>query len=114
MFFRRKYFSKPSGPPKYIPGHLRTTKVWLPKRLSCFSISLFITRIAVMTTMIEKTPTKTPSNVRAERNLCAASAAIAMRKLSVSSARNNVARLAGMPEEKMFIYCYGRVIASPI
>src|SRR5581483_5539502 len=43
-------------------------------------------RIAVMTTMMEKTPTNTPSNVSAERSLCAASAPIAMRKLSRNSA----------------------------
>ena len=43
---------------------------------------LCITRIAVMTTMMENTPTSTPSSVSAERNLCAASAPMAMKKLS--------------------------------
>ena len=46
-----------------------------------------MTRMAVITTMMEKTPTSTPSNVSAERNLCAASALIAIRKLSLISAR---------------------------
>ena len=40
-----------------------------------------------MTTMMEKTPTSTPSSVSAERSLCAARALIAMRKLSLISAR---------------------------
>src|SRR6266581_8050315 len=75
-----------------MPGHFRTTKVWLPKRLSCFSMSLCITRMAVITTMIEKTPTKTPSNVNPERSLWAASAPMAMRKLSRSSASSIVVR----------------------
>jgi len=44
------------------------------------------TRIAVITTMMGNTPTVTPSSVSAERSLCAASAFIAMRKLSCSSA----------------------------
>jgi hypothetical protein len=35
---------------------------------------LCITRMAVITTMMEKTPTSTPSSVRAERSLCAAMA----------------------------------------
>ena len=43
-------------------------------------------RMVVMTTMMEKTPTMTPSKVSAERSLCAASAPIAMRKLSFTSA----------------------------
>src|SRR5260221_13805203 len=45
------------------------------------------TRIAVITTIMENTPTSTPSNVSPERSLCAASALIAMRKLSLISAR---------------------------
>src|SRR6266568_1820958 len=75
-----------------MPGHFRTTKVWLPKRLSCFSMSLCITRMAVITTMIENTPTKTPSNVSPERSLWAASAPMAIRKLSRSSASSIVVR----------------------
>src|SRR5262245_50126685 len=76
-----------------MPGHLRTTKVWLPSWVNSFSMSLCMTRIAVMTTMMEKTPTSTPSKVRLERNLWAASALMAMRKLSRSSAAMMVVRL---------------------
>ncbi len=48
---------------------------------------LSITRMAVITTMMENTPTSTPSSVSAERSLCAASALMAMRKLSRSLGR---------------------------
>src|SRR3954468_23380830 len=68
-----------------MPGHLRTMKVWLPSRLISFSILFCITRMAVMTTMMEKTPTRTPSSVRADLSLCAAMAPMAMRMLSFSS-----------------------------
>src|SRR5487761_2661533 len=47
-----------------------------------------MTRMAVMTTMMEKTPMSTPSSVRAERSLCEVKAFIAMRKLSRSSPRS--------------------------
>src|SRR5438093_4432007 len=60
-------------------------KVLLPNWLICFSMSLCITRIAVMTTMMEKTPTNTPSRVRAERSLWAARAPMAIKKLSFTS-----------------------------
>ena len=55
-----------------------------------FSMLCFRTRIAVITTMMEKTPIRTPSNVSAERNLCADSAVIAMEKLSRVSTNNFV------------------------
>ena len=45
-------------------------------------------RIAVITTIIEKTPTNTPSNVSAERSLCAAMAFNAIKQHSLSSARH--------------------------
>ncbi len=46
--------------------------------------------MAVITTMMEKTPTSTPSSVSAERSLCAARALMAMKKLSSNSASSNV------------------------
>ena len=57
-----------------------------------------MTRMAVMTTIIENTPTRTPSSVRAERSLCAARALIAMRKLSRNSASNMEVRLTLMAD----------------
>src|ERR1051325_3729762 len=65
-------------------------KVWLPSWLMWLSMSFCMTRIAVITTMIENTPTNTPSRVRAERNLCAVSAPMAMKKLSRTSASRMV------------------------
>ena len=58
-----------------------------------FSMSLCMTRMAVITTMMEKTPTSTPSKVRAERSLCAARAVIAVKKLSFNSAASTVVSL---------------------
>ena len=54
---------------------------------------LFITLMAVITTMIEKTPINTPNSVSAERSLCVVSALMAMVKLSRSSASRIVLRL---------------------
>ena len=65
-------------------------KVWLPSELNCCSMLLSITRIAVITTMMENTPTSTPSSVSAERSVCAAIALMAMEKLSRASARNEI------------------------
>jgi hypothetical protein len=42
--------------------------------------------MAVITTMMENTPINTPSSVSAERSLCAASAFMAIAKLSRTSA----------------------------
>src|SRR5262249_35994710 len=78
-----------------MPGHLRSTKVWLPSWLIFSSISLCMTRMAVITTMMEKTPTSTPSSVSAERNLWEANAPKAMRKLSRNSAASTVQRAFG-------------------
>src|SRR5450631_2483283 len=64
--------------------------VSLPSELNCRSMLLCITRIAVITTMMENTPTSTPSSVSAERSLCAAIAPMAIEKLSRSSAKNEV------------------------
>jgi hypothetical protein len=86
MFFRRQYRSHPSRPPKKIGGNFCTLKVCDPSWPNSFSILLCITRIAVITTMIENTPTSTPTSVSAERSLCAARALIAIRKLSLTSA----------------------------
>jgi hypothetical protein len=47
-------------------GILRTMNVWLPIRLNSDSMLAFNTRMAVITTIIEKTPMRTPSNVSAE------------------------------------------------
>jgi len=71
-------------------------KVWLPSELNLLSMSLCMTRIAVITTMMENTPTSTPSSVSAERNVCARIAPIAMRKLSTASASNRVGFLMCM------------------
>src|SRR5579872_4983757 len=57
------------------------------------SMSFCIALMAVITTIIENTPTNTPSKVSAERSLCAASALIAIRKLSFSSARKTLKAL---------------------
>src|SRR5437870_4489362 len=62
--------------------------VFAPKSASDDSILLCRTRIAVMTTMIEKTPTSTPRRVNAERNLCVATALSAIRQLSFTSMRH--------------------------
>src|ERR1035437_7690642 len=62
-------------------------KVSPPSELNCRSMLLCITRIAVITTMMENTPTSTPSSVSAERSLCAAIAPKAMRQLSRASIR---------------------------
>src|SRR5262245_40796898 len=86
MALRRQYFSNPSEPPKKIPGHFCTAKVWLPSWASSVSMFCCSTRIAVITTMIENTPTSTPSTVRPDRSLCVRNACSAMRKLSVISA----------------------------
>src|ERR1017187_226578 len=93
MFLRRRIFSMPSGRVKKIAGHLRIMNVWPPSELMCVSILFCMTRIAVITTMMENTPTKTPSKVSAERSLCAVTALMAMRKLSRSSAKNMVVPL---------------------
>ena len=69
-------------------------KVLLPSRLRCCSISFCITRMAVMATIIEKTPTNTPNNVRDERSLCETRAFIAMRKDSRISASKKVGLLS--------------------
>src|SRR4051794_33129792 len=45
-------------------------------------------RMAVITTMIENTPTSTPSSVSAERSLCAEMALRAIKQLSFNSARH--------------------------
>ena len=66
-------------------------KVWLPNWVSSDSTLRCNTRMAVMTTMMENTPTSTPRSVSAERNLCATSAFMAIQKLSLSSARNMAA-----------------------
>ena len=82
--------------PNWRAGTLWTMNVWVPNWFICSSMLLCMTRMAVMTTMIEKTPTSTPSNVSAERSLWAASAPIAMRKLSRSSAAKVVEPLEVM------------------
>src|SRR5450432_1430134 len=88
MVFRRQYFSKSAlDPPKNSVGHLRIMNVWLPRVLNCAAMLLCITRMAVITTMMENTPTSTPSSVSDERNLCAAIAPMAIEKLSRASAR---------------------------
>ncbi len=48
------------------------------------------TRMAVMTRMIENTPTSTPSNVRAERSLWAVMAPSAMLRLSRASPKSEM------------------------
>ena len=63
---------------------------------SILPLDLSITRMAVITTMMENTPTSTPSNVRAERRLCAATALMAMWKLSRSPASRMMMRLGSM------------------
>src|ERR1700733_13225229 len=68
-----------------VPGHLRTMNVSLPSELNCRSMFACITRIAVITTMMENTPTNTPRSVKAERSLCAATAPKAIRQLSRTS-----------------------------
>src|SRR5438045_2136450 len=60
-------------------------KVLLPSWPSSCSIWFFIARIAVMTRMMEKTPTSTPRRVRPERSLWVARALMAIRKFSPSS-----------------------------
>src|SRR5882724_8248313 len=52
-----------------------------------------MTRMAVMTTMIENTPTRMPSNVKPERSLCTASAFNAIQRLSRNSTPTCVSRL---------------------
>src|SRR5450631_3202627 len=64
--------------------------VSLPSELNCRSMLLCITRIAVITTMMENTPTSTPSSVSAERSLCAAIAPMAIVKLSRASEKNEI------------------------
>src|ERR1035438_1600094 len=74
-------------------GHLRIMNVWLPSVLSCAAMLLCITRMAVITTMMENTPTNTPSSVNDERNLCAVMAPMAIMKLSRASAKILMRRL---------------------
>src|SRR5438094_451725 len=71
-----------------MPGHFCTAKVFTPSSAIDDSILFCKMRIAVMTTMIEKTPTNTPSNVSADRSLCAEMALRAIKQLSLSSARH--------------------------
>src|SRR3954465_6667372 len=71
-----------------MPGHFCTAKVFTPSSAIDDSILFCRMRIAVMTTMIEKTPTITPRSVSAERSLCAATAFSAITQLSLSSARH--------------------------
>ena len=64
-------------------------KVWSPSWLSSDSTKLCMTRMAVITTMMENTPMSTPNKVRPDRSLWAATALTAMRKLSRNSASRN-------------------------
>src|SRR5579863_10012536 len=73
--------------PNIVPGHLRTIKVSLPSELNCRSMLLCNTRIAVITTIIENTPTSAPNSVSAERSLCAAMAVTAIEALSRASVK---------------------------
>ena len=52
-------------PPKKSRGHFGTTNVCPPSWLKSASICFCIARMTVMTTMMENTPTSTPSNVSA-------------------------------------------------
>src|SRR6266516_7856549 len=61
-------------------------KVWLPNWVSSDSMFRCNTRMAVITTIMENTPTRTPNSVSADRSLCATNAFMAIRKLSLSSA----------------------------
>src|SRR5437867_7524521 len=61
-------------------------KVWLPNWVSSDSMFRCNTRMAVITTIMENTPTKTPNRVSVDRSLCATNAFMAIRKLSLSSA----------------------------
>src|ERR1039457_4697579 len=74
-------------------GHLRIMNVWLPSVLNCAAMLLCITRMAVITTMMENTPTSTPSSVNDERNLCAVIAPMAIVKLSRASEKMLMRRL---------------------
>src|SRR5476649_333004 len=65
-------------------------KVSLPSELNCRSMLLCMTRMAFITTMMENTPTSTPSSVSAERSLCAVIAPMAIVKLSRASAKNEI------------------------
>src|SRR3954470_16316203 len=71
-----------------MPGHFWTANVFTPSSAIDDSILFCNTRIAVITTMMEKTPTNTPSSVSAERSLCAAMAFNAIKQHSFSSARH--------------------------
>ncbi len=90
MGFRRQYFSQSERLPNWISGQRWTANVWLPSWLISVSMFCLSTRIAVITTMMEKTPINTPSSVSAERSLCAASAFMAIVKLSFASASSKV------------------------
>src|SRR5215831_18627163 len=60
-----------------------------------------------MATMMEKTPTNTPNNVRLERSLCPASALIAMLKLSRASPNRmevGLAVIRKLPRVEYFVF----------
>ncbi len=90
MSLRRQYFSQSELLPNWTCGHFWMANVWLPNSLKLFSTFRSSTRMAVITTMMEKTPMSTPSSVSAERNGCARMAFMAMEKLSRISPNNKV------------------------
>ena len=60
MSLRRQYFSIPVGLRNVFAGHFCTMNVSLPNCAELCSMSFSMARMAVMTTMMEKTPTMTP------------------------------------------------------
>src|SRR5687768_6167274 len=50
-------------------GHFCTWKVWVPRTVISFSIVTCMIEIAVMTPMMEATPSTTPTRVRKLRSL---------------------------------------------